>query len=423
LRVAVIGAGLLGVCAAWFLRRHGFEVTVVERQPGPALETSFANGGMLTPSQANPWNEPGFAWRVLGALGREHSPFQLRARALPALLGWGLRFARNSASARYRDNTVRNARLAGYSLAQLRALRAQLDLDYDASTVGTMKVFRDRRALDNAVRWSAVMAECGVVHRLLDAAAAVALEPALEPIAAAIAGAIVYPEDESGDARAFCAALAERAGAAGVQFLFDTPVTALVREGRRIRALATTAGTLKADTVVLAAGSYSPSLTRPLGVTLPVQPVKGYSLTIPAGGWNGAPRVPIVDESLHVAATPLGDRLRVAGKAEFSGLERDIDPRQIAALAAAVRALFPTLPAHLDLLRAQPWCGLRPMSCDGVPILGRTPFANLYLNTGHGHLGWSMAPGSGRLVADIVAGTEPALDPGPYALARFRVRA
>ncbi|MGE0384789.1 MAG: FAD-dependent oxidoreductase [Gammaproteobacteria bacterium] len=415
MRVVVIGAGLLGICSAWYLAQRGARVTVLESAAEPAGLTSHANGGMLTPSQAMPWNEPGVAWKVLRTLGREDSAVLLRPRALPSLGAWLPRFLFNSAPARFRANAMSNARLAIYSLDCLRELQAILGRSCELAWNGTMKVFADAAALDLALGWSRMLAGTGVRHRLLDAHAAIALEPALAPGAGRLAGAIHYPDDASGDARGFCHALAGAAVARGVAFRFDTPATVRIDHRSGLCVVHGGGERLPADACVLACGHSTARLARTLGLKVPVRPVKGYSLTVPTG--TGAPSLPIVDETWHVAATPLGDRLRIAGTAEFAGEDLTLSAGRIENLRRFVRARFPDLQCAAG--EDHPWCGLRPMSCDGVPLIGPTSIRNLYLNAGHGHLGWTLCAGSGRLLADLMSGGVPGLDAAPYAPARF----
>lgn len=414
MRVLVIGSGLLGVTSAWFLSREGCDVTVVERLGGAAEGTSHANAGMLTPSMADPWNSPGIFWHLLQWLGREDAPFLLRPRALPSMLGWGLSFIAHSSPARQRASMDANLRLASYSLATLRELRATLPLAYDERTNGTIKVFRDRRAFDAAVARNAVLAELGLDVRALDAAQAVAVEPALAPIRDALVGAIYCPTDESGDARAFTQALADQARDAGVRFHFDCDVTGFEHAGGRLNAVLAGGRRLEAEQFVVAAGSGSPQLLAPLGIALPVRPVKGYSITVPAGHWSGAPQMPVIDDALHAAATPLGARLRVAGTAEIAGYDRALTPSRIENLFNLLLGLFPTYPQPLDRANAEPWAGLRPVSPDGVPRIGQLGFDNLFVNTGHGHLGWTLAAGSGALLAQLVCGRPTEIAAGPY---------
>jgi D-amino-acid dehydrogenase len=413
-RVVVIGAGLQGVATAWFLAREGCEVTVLERAAAPAQGTSHANAGMLTPSMADPWNAPGILRHLLGWLGREDAPFLLRARALPSLAGWGLAFLAHARPERFRASLERNLRLATYSLEVLGELRTALDLQYDQRTAGTIKVFRDARALDAAAARLELLARAGLAVRALTPQQAVQVEPALGPVRERLAGAFHCPQDESGDARAFTEALARRAAEAGARFHFGRAVTALQSDGDRIVAAATAEGPVAGDLFVLAAGPWSAPLLAPLGARLPVRPVKGYSITVPIGAWEGAPRMPVVDDALHAAATPLGDRLRVAGTAELAGDDLSLPPARIENLHALLLELFPSYAPHLDRARAEPWAGLRPVCADGVPLIGRYRWSNLFLNTGHGHLGWTLAAGSARLLADLVLGLAPAIDAAPY---------
>jgi D-amino-acid dehydrogenase len=418
--VIVVGAGLLGVTSAYWLRHAGATVTVIESEPGPALGTSFANGGMLTPSQAMPWNEPGILARVLGSIGRESSPVLLRPHAVARYARWGLAFIRNSSPARYRRNTLANLRLARYSLRLTAELRQELEFDDDAAATGTIKVFRDRHAYATATAWSQVCAEAGLRFEAIDdPQAVVAREPGLEAIATELVGALYFPDDTSADAHRFGAGLAAHARTMGVEFRYGTTVHGLESRSGRFIAAQTDHGRLAADACVLAAASATPALARRLGIYLPVQPVKGYSLTLPLAGWNGAPRIPVVDDEKHIGATRLGERLRIVGTAEFAGADRRLHPGRIDNLVRFVRHTFPAFAARADWSAVDAWCGLRPMSSDGVPIVGATPIEALFLNTGHGHLGWTMCAGSGRLLADLVLGTPAQLDPAPYALARF----
>jgi len=348
MRIIVVGSGLLGVSSAYFLARSGCEVTVLERSGGVAEATSYANAGMLTPSMADPWNSPGIFWHLLQWLGREDAPFLVRPAALPAMLGWGLAFIAHSSPAHQRASMAANLALASYSMAALRELRASLNLAYDERTVGTIKVFRERKAFDTAAARNVQLAQMGLDVRALTPAEAVALEPALAPVADRLVGAIYCPDDESGDARTFTLALADRARAAGVQFVHDAEVTGFEHDGARV--IAATAGGVRhaGDVFVVAAGSWSPLLLAQLGVKLPVRPVKGYSITVPTAGWPGAPQMPVVDDALHAAATPLGERLRVAGTAEIAGYDTRPTPARIDNLFNLLLELFPSYASRLD---------------------------------------------------------------------------
>lgn len=414
MRVLVIGSGLLGVSSAWFLAREGCDVTVVDRLGGAAQGASYANAGMLTPSMADPWNAPGILWDLLRWLGHEDAPFLVRPSALPAVLGWGLSFLRHSSPARQRASMDANLRLATYSMATLRELRSELRLAYDERSNGTIKVFRDQRALDDAAARTGVLSGLGLEARALSAAQAVQVEPALAPVRDRLVGALQFPGDESGDARAFTLALADQARAAGVVFEFGQEITGFEHAGGRLNAAFAGERRYDAQQFVLAAGSWSAPLLKHLRLELPVRPVKGYSITLPTAGWRAAPRMPVIDDALHAAATPLGTRLRVAGTAEIAGYDAAPTPSRVENLFKLLLEVFPEFPLPPDRSGAQAWAGLRPMSADGVPHIGQQGYDNLFVNTGHGHLGWTLAAGSGALLADLMLGKATAIPPAAY---------
>ena len=417
MKVVVIGAGLIGLTTAYFLRVRGHEITVIDRRPGPGRETSFANAGLLTPGMPEPWNAPD-CWRVLlSSLARSDSPLQLRWRALPGLMGWGVRFLRNSNAARYRENTIRNVRLALFSLKVLQDLRKQTGIEYGAAPRGSLKLFRSAEALHDAVRAAdAVLAE-GLTLRCLSREATIELEPALAPISDRLAGAIHYTADETGDAHRFCAALTEYVRRQGVIFAFDTTVSRLEVSSGRLAAVQTDKGRFEAEQCVVAAGSYSTPLLRLLGLRLPVRPVKGYSVTFVAARQASVPKIPILDDDMHAAVVPIGDAIRVAGTAEFAGYDLALRSARVRNLTNLAQKILPS--AGLDPATARPWCGLRAMSADGVPLIGPTPVRRLWVSTGHGHLGWTMAAGSGELLASLISGESVAIDPAPYDPGRF----
>ncbi len=419
MNVVVIGSGLLGVCSAHWLRELGAHVTVVDRAEGPGRETSFANGALLTPSMADPWNAPGVLWRLLGWLARDDSPMLLRPKALPSLAGWGLRFLRESSEPRFRANTLANVRLARYSLDTLRVLRDRVAIDYDHGAVGTLKLLRGPRSLAAARSMADWLAGHGVSSQELDRAATITLEPALRPIAQELIGSIHFPADEHGDAFRFCESLAAHAARRGVKFRYRTAVEALGIDRRRIQSVRTGVGSIAADVVVVAAGSYSPRLLGSAGISVPVAPVKGYSITALLPADVPGPRIPILDAELHAVVVPLDGRLRIAGTAEFAGHDLSVPAARIENLMRLLKRTYPAIADRVARETLRPWAGLRPMSPDGVPIVSRTPIENLFLNTGHGHLGWTMAAGSGRALADLIAGRTPDIDLAPYALARF----
>jgi D-amino-acid dehydrogenase len=416
-KALIIGSGLIGTTSAYFLSRSGWEVTVLDRQDGPGQETSFANGSLLTPSMPEPWNAPG-SWRVLlGSIGRADSPLKLRVKALPQLAAWGTRFLRNSSPEKYRRNTVRNLKLALHSLEVLRRLRQEIEIEYGAAATGTLRVFRDPAPLQQAISWVEMLKAEGLTYRRLTGAEVVAMEPALAPIGGQLAGAIYYPEDEIGNAYKFCVGLADHARRAGVDFRFRTPVTGIETRQGKITAVRSGGQEFTADSYIVAAGSYSPLLLKELGVTVPVRPAKGYSLTFERPSPDTAFRIPVSDDDFHAVVVPLEDVIRVAGTAEFTGYDLSLTEARIGNLVKLVRQVLPTW--ALDRARAKPWCGLRPMSVDGVPIIGPTPIGNLWINTGHGPLGWTMAAGSGQLLSDLLTGRSPGVNPDAYALTRF----
>lgn len=414
MKIIVIGAGVIGATTAYFLTRDGHDVTVLERAAHPGAETSFANGGLLTPSLSDPWNAPGVASKMLKWIGREDSPLLLRMRALPSLAFWGLRFLANSSPERFRRNMAANAALSFHNLDVLDGLLADETLNFDYQTRGTMKVTRSAGALQNVIRLAEDTRDLDVEFRLLDPDGVVEAEPALAPIRHSLAGGVHFPRDRFGDAAAFSAEIARAAEARGAVFHYGINVDGFIRQGGLLTGVETSAGPRLANAVVLAAGSYSPKLARKIGFGVPVRPAKGYSCTIDTDGWNDGPRIPILDDDLHAVATPLGNRLRLAGTAEFTGYDTRPTKARIDTLVRFFHSTFPELSDRLDGVALNPWAGLRPMSADGVAIIGRGPIENLFLNTGHGHLGWTQAAGSGRMLADIVAGRTPAIDPAPY---------
>lgn len=417
--VAVIGAGLMGTTTAWYLAERGFTVTVVERRDGAGLETSFANGGLLTPSEADPWNAPGTLGRLLRWMGHEDSPLLLRVHAIPAMLGWGIRFLLASRPAPHQRATEAILHLALYNLKVLADLERQLPLKYDRLSNGTLKIFRDRKAFEATQALAERLRPLGLQSRALTPRAAVELEPWLQHAAPRLAGAIHYPQDASGDAYNFTRCLQEQAANAGAQFRFGTAVTGLHIEGNRVRALQSSNGEIVADRYVLAAGSYSPQLAQLLQLSLPIYPVKGYSITLaPVTGTQL--RVPIVDFEQKVVITPLGKRLRIAGTAEFNGYDtRPNHQRSASTLRQAIQLLPDLAKVAEGGEGASYWTGLRPMTCDGPPILGVSRYANFFFNTGHGPLGWTLSAGSARMVADMVAERTPEIDAAPYSVTRF----
>ena len=415
----VIGGGLIGVSTAWYLAERGILVTLLERREGSALETSYANGGLVTPSQSDPWNGPGTFTQMLRWLGREDSPLLLRPKALPGLWRWGVRFLLGSRAAPWWRATGHNLRLGLYSAVCLKQLRGALRLEYDGLGAGTLKVFRDADALERSALLVRALSPAGLNARVLSVEQAVALEPMLGPLQHELAGAIHYPDDESGDAHLFTRALERQARDAGVQFRYGVDVTGLIADGDRVTGVRTGQGEFSADACVVAAGCASPALLAPLGLALPIYPVKGYSITVSGAGWKRMLGVPLVDFGRKVVLTPLGSRLRIAGTAEFAGFDTIPNPRRGTAILRHALDLVPELAAQVEHTQVQHWAGLRPMTPDGPPVLGETPYRGLYLNAGHGPLGFTLAVGSGRVVADLIAGNVPEIPLAGLGYGRF----
>jgi len=417
LKALIIGSGLIGVSSAYFLARRGWEVTVLDRQEGPGQETSFANGSLLTPSMPEPWNSPG-SWRVLlKSIGRSDSALKLHLKALPHLSGWGTGFLRNSSAARYERNTIKNMKLALYSREVLMRLREEIGIEYGGDFRGSLRVIRDAQALERALSWAERLREQGITYRRLTADEVVELEPTLAPVGGQLAGGIHYPMDEIGNAYKFCVALADHARGSGVDFRFRTPVTGIEVRAGNVAAVSSGGERFTADRYIMCAGSYSPLLLKELGLKLPIRPAKGYSITFERPPLDPPFRLPVADDDFHAVVVPLENVIRVAGTAEFTGYDLTLPEARIQNLLTLVKQVLPT--GGFERAQAKPWCGLRPMSVDGVPIIGPTPIGNLWTNTGHGHLGWTMAAGSGRLLADLLTGGSPGVNPDGYALARF----
>ena len=416
MKVAVLGAGVVGVTTAYFLAKGGASVIVVDRQPGAALETSFANGGQISVNHATPWATPSTPLKALKWLGRADAPLLIHPRWDPALAAWLVRFLANCTRRRLRINIERALRVALYSRHELAKLRAETGVEYDQLARGILHIFRNPRDYAEALPGSALMNELGCERRVVSVDECVAIEPALGSVRDCLVGGIFSPGDESGDAHSFSRRLAELAGELGTKFLWNEPIYRLSGNGLRITGIETDAGIVEADVYVLALGSYSPLLLQPLGVALPVYPGKGYSVTLPIDGHLGAPTVSLIDDEFKMVYSRLGNRLRVAGTAEFAGWDASITERRARFLLAKAVELLPDCG---DVERAEFWAGLRPSTPDGVPVIGRTAFDNLFLNTGHGTLGWTMACGSGRVIADLILGRRPEISLDGLGIDRF----
>ncbi|WGF90015.1 D-amino acid dehydrogenase [Marinivivus vitaminiproducens] len=416
MKVIVLGAGVVGVTSAWFLAAQGHEVEVVDRRPGAGLETSFANAGQVSPGYSAPWAGPGVPQKAVKWLLMAHGPLVIRPRLDPLMWRWLAAMLGNCTHARYALNKGRMVRLAEYSRDVLRALRAETGIAYDGGTGGTLQLFRTQAQLDHAAEDVAVLEKEGVAHEVLDTAGCVAAEPGLAGAGALIKGGLRLPGDETGDCHLFTRRLAALAEAQGVRFRYGVSVERLATEGRRVTGVVTSAGTLTADSYVVALANGSPRLMRPLGLYLPVLPVKGYSLTLPVRDAAKAPRSTVMDETYKVAITRLGERIRVGGTAEIGGVADMVPAGRRATLEHSLNGLYA---GAGDVAEATAWGGFRPMTPDGTPIIGATPFANLHLNTGHGTLGWTMSCGSARVLADLVSGREPDIAWADLGIARY----
>lgn len=410
MKILVLGAGVVGVSSAWYLACAGHRVTVIDRQPGVALETSFANGGQISVSHAEPWANPHTPRRALGWLGKEDAPLLFRLRPDWALFDWSWRFLRECTASRMRANVRDILALAIYSRSKLGKLRRETGIAYEQRECGILHVYTDAREYAAAIAAANVMREFGCDRRPVDVNECVAIEPALQAARPTLVGGDYTKEDESGDALLFTQCLAQRCIDAGVEFRFDTQVNALQtgRTGklRNILLRAANGGTeeFAADAYVVACGSYSPQLLKPLGIYIPVYPAKGYSATLPLSADSIAPHVAMTDDGHKIVFARLGQRLRIAGTAEFNGYNTELNEARCQALMRRAHALFPNLnPAG----EPEFWCGLRPATPSNVPFIGRTKIPNLFLNTGHGTLGWTLACGSGQALADIVNGKTP----------------
>lgn len=415
MKVIVLGAGIIGVTSAYQLAKAGHEVTVIDRQPGPALETSFANAGEVSFGYCSPWAAPGIPMKAMKWLFMEHAPLILRPKVDTAMLSWMVRMLSNCTSKRYAINKSRMLRLADYSRISLATLRAETGIAYDERMQGTLQLFRTQQQLDASGKDVKALAADGIPYEVLDRDGCIRVEPALKHVREKIVGGLLTPKDETGDCFKFSNALAKKAEELGVRFNYGSIIRGLDVEGGRIRGVVTAHGTLQADAVVVALGSFSPLLVRPHGIRLPVYPVKGYSLTIPITDASRAPESTVMDETFKIAITRLGDRIRVGGMAEISGYTNDLgEPRRLT-LQHSVTDLFP----GGDVSKASFWSGLRPMTPDGTPVIGATRVAGLYLNTGHGTLGWTMSSGSARVIADLVSGRKSEIDATDLAIARY----
>jgi len=418
LKVIVLGAGVIGVSTAYYLAKAGHAVEVIDRQADVGLETSFANAGQIAVSHATPWAQPGLPWQMLKWMGQDDAPFYFRFKFDPHFWSWGLRFLRCCTQRRLEAGTERLYRLSQYSLACLKELRAELDLDYLQRDQGILSLYRSAPEFDLAARGAQARADGEAVEQVLDATGCIAVEPALAHAAVDIAGGILTPHDASGDAYLYTTRLAEACRELGVTFRFGATISGFESRGGEVTGVRLRGedGLVQADVFVLALGSYSPLLARGLGLNIPVYPVKGYSVTLPVEDSDKAPTISIADAEKKISMSRLGDKLRAAGTAEIAGYDLTLTEARSRNVLDTVLELFPQ---SGDAAKVESWTGLRPMTPDGPPVLGGSSYRNLYLNTGHGTLGWTMAAGSGKITADLISGQSAEISLDGMTIARY----
>ncbi|MDS0861205.1 D-amino acid dehydrogenase [Burkholderia pseudomultivorans] len=415
MRVVILGSGVVGVASAYYLARAGHEVTVIDREAGPALETSFANAGQISPGYAAPWAAPGVPLKAVKWMFEKHAPLAIRLDGTRFQLQWMWQMLRNCTAERYAVNKGRMVRLAEYSRDCLQALRADTGIQYEGRTGGTLQLFRTQQQLDGAAKDIAVLQEANVPFELLSPAELKNAEPALAAVSHKLTGGLRLPGDETGDCQLFTTRLAALAESLGVKFRYNTPIDALALAGGRIAGVQCGSETVRADAYVVALGSYSTNFIANL-MKIPVYPLKGYSITAPIVDAAAAPVSTVLDETYKIAITRFDQRIRVGGMAEIVGFDKTLRAARRETLEMCVNDLFP---GGGDTSKATFWTGLRPMTPDGTPIVGRTPVSNLFLNTGHGTLGWTMSCGSGQLLADLISGKKPAIQADDLSVHRY----
>lgn len=418
MRILILGGGVIGVTSAYYLAKAGHQVTLLDRQPGPALETSYANAGEISPGYSSPWAGPGVPVKALKWLMMKHGPLAIQPTLDRETWRWMFKMLRNCTSARYAVNKARMVPIAEYSRDCLRELRAQTGISYDERSQGTLQLFRKQSQLDAISGDIEVLQQFGVPYEVLDRAGCANAEPALARVSDKFVGGLRLPGDETGDCHTFTIQLAELAGQGNnpVEFRYGVTIRQIIKDGGRITGVQTDAGFIAADAVVVALGSYSPKLLRPLGIDVPVYPVKGYSITVPIADEAAAPVSTIMDETYKIAITRLGTRIRVGGTAEIAGFDLSLRNSRRDPLEHSLTDLFPQGGRMAEVTF---WCGLRPMTPDGPPLVGESGIEGLYLNTGHGTLGWTMACGSGQLLADILSQKKPQIDPAAVSIKRY----
>ncbi|WP_421864852.1 D-amino acid dehydrogenase [Marinobacter adhaerens] len=411
MHILVLGAGVVGTTTAWYLQKQGHQVTVVDRQNQAGLETSYANGGQISVSHAEPWANPSAPLKVMKWLFQPDAPLLFRPRLDPAQWRWALSFLGQCTSARAAHNIRQMVNLGTYSRSQLQALRKEAGIEYNHLEKGILHFYTNPAEFDGAMEPTRIMQDLGCDRQIIDADRAVKLEPALKPIRNRIAGATYTSEDESGDARMFTQNLAKRCAEAGVEFRYGTEILSFERAGERVLGIQTLRDghheTLRADAYVLSMGSFSAALASQLGIFLNIYPAKGYSITVPVKNEEAAFNVSLTDDEYKLVYSRLGDRMRVAGTAELNGYSRKLNYTRCRAIVRRTAEVMPEA-GYWD--QAEFWTGLRPATPSNVPYIGKSHFANLYLNTGHGTLGWTHSCGSAAALADIIDGRKPEVD-------------
>jgi D-amino-acid dehydrogenase len=417
----VLGAGVVGTATAWYLSKSGHDVVLIDRQAEAAMETSWGNGGIIHASEVEPWSQPGMPTKIIKWLGQEDAPMLLRYGAIPHIIRWGIDFARNCTPERFRENAKSNLHLALHSLKSLQEIGAETGIDYDRATRGVLKIYRSREALDGAERSSEFLARHGLLFERITPERCVALEPALQDTKSTLAGALYFARDEIGDSNKFAQGLAAACAARGVQCRFGETVHRIETGSGRVQAVVTDKGRILADSVVVALGSFTSPMLAKNGIRVPIYPVKGVSITFHRAGWNDAPSVPIIDDSKLFGMVSIGERMRVSGSAEITGYDATPALSRARAIIANASFTFPEMARHFDISQSKVWAGLRPVTPSGTPIIGQSRIRGLWINAGHGHLGWTLSCGSGRLIADLIDGRDPGIPlPPPQGIVTAR---
>jgi D-amino-acid dehydrogenase len=411
MKIIVLGAGVIGTTTAYYLARDGHEVHVIERQKEAAMETSHSNGGVIHTSEVEPWSKPGMPQKVLSWIGRQDAPMLLNPSALPSMWLWGLKFIRNCTAERYRRASQLNLRLALLTLKEIKGIREECEIEYDLKTNGSIKIFRDKAEMDFAERETDRLRAYGMQFAALSPDRCIEVEPALAAIKDQLVGALYAEKDEHGDCQKFTIGLRKYLeGKLGVTFHFGTTLEKINRDRDKVSGITTSLGEMTADAYVSALASHSSKYLSPVGVSTDIYPAKGISVTVPADNWPAGPKVPVLDISKLFGLIKIGNNYRCSGSVEFNGWDTVPSPARAQSIVRNVIGVFPDFSRCYDPETAVVWCGLRPMSASGSPYVGQSRLSNLYLNCGHGHLGWTMSCGSSRLVSDIILGRKTTVE-------------